>query len=362
MARMYCGIDLHASTMQVCVTEQNLSRVLDRTVRNDLAALLFLLRPFGPDLSIAVESTFNWYWLVDGLQDAGYDVHLAHTLGLYMITKAKVKTDRRDAFTLAKLLATGMLPEAYVYPKGTRTIRDIVRHRSRLVAIRAHGYAALRLKLYQHGILGHTRNSAKVWDGGDIEALVADPSVRILCSHELERITLLTRQIKETEEMILKAASDKDGYGRLKNVPGLGKALCAIIFYETGDVSRFRSARHYASYCRLVPGTATSGGRSKRGRGSKQGNPHLKSAFTQAAQCAIRHYPDLRAFYDRQAACHQGRASKLIATDILGHRLAQAVYHILKEGTDYDKTKLFQNHGTGQGGIPDSLTGTIPPR
>jgi transposase len=147
--------------------------------------------------------------------------------------------------------------------------------------------------------------------------------------------------VSTIEERILQAAAHQDGYARLMQVPGLGKALSAIVFYETGDVSRFPSARHYSSYCRLVPGTADSGGHSKPGRGAKQGNPHLKAAFTQAAQCAVRHYPSLRDFYERQAGRHPGRGSRLIATDILGHRLALAAYHILKEGTDYDDKKLF---------------------
>ena len=341
MARLYCGIDLHATSMQVCIIGPDLVKVLDRTIRNDLPSVLSVLRPFGPDLSIAVESTFNWYWLVDGLQDAGYDVHLAHTLGLFLITRAKVKTDLRDAYALARLLATGMLPEAYIYPKETRPIRDLVRQRTRLVAARAQGYAALRLRLYQHGIHDHSRNDTKGWALQDIEEVTGHPIVRMLCGQELERIALFSVQIAAIEDRILEAARPESGYLRLTALPGVGQALSAIIFYETGRVSRFPSARHYSSYCRLVPGTADSGGSSHRGRGAKQGNPHLKAAFTQAAQCAVRHYPTMKVFYERHAAHHPGRGSKLIATNILGHKLALAVYHILKEGIDYDENRLL---------------------
>jgi transposase len=341
MAQLYCGIDLHATSMQVCVIDRDLNRLLERNIRNDLATLLSLLKPFRKGLSILVESTFNWYWLVDGLQEAGYEVHLAHTLGLFRITKAKVKTDRRDAYRLAKILHDGEAPLAYIYPKETRPIRDLVRQRTRLVADRGHAYASLRLRLYQHGLANHSRNAAKSWTTEDMDTLLQEPSARFLARQELDRIALLSRQVAAIEELILQAAAGQDGYTGLLQIPGFGKALSAVVFYETGDVNRFPSARQFSSYCRLVPGTADSGGHSKRGRGSKQGNPHLKSAFTQAARCAIRHYPNLRAFYDRQASKHPGRGSKLIATDILGHRLAQAAYHILKEGTDYDDSKLF---------------------
>jgi transposase len=340
---MYCGIDLHATSMQICVIDGDLNRLLERNIRNDLATVLALLKPFRKGLSILVESTFNWYWLVDGLQEAGYEVHLAHTLGLFRITKAKVKTDRRDAYRLAKILHDGEAPLAYIYPKETRPIRDLVRQRTRLVTERGHAYASLRLRLYKHGLAHHSRNAAKSWTMEDMDALLKDPSARFLASQELARIALLCDQVAALEALILKAIAGQDGYVGLKKMPGFGEVLSAVVFYETGDVARFPSARQYSSYCRLVPGTADSGGHSKRGRGSKQGNPHLKAAFTQAAQCAIRHYPNLRAFYDRQASRHPGRGSKLIATDILGHRLAQAAYHILKEGTDYDDSKLFMS-------------------
>jgi transposase len=341
MKKLYCGIDLHATSMQLCVIDGKLNRLLERSIPNDLPAVLSLLRPFRKRLSILVESTFNWYWLVDGLQDTGYEVHLAHTLGLFRITRAKVKTDRRDAYRLAKILHDGEAPLAYIYPKETRPIRDLVRQRTRLVAARAHAYSSLRLRLYQHGFVRHSRDAAKAWDAQDMDALLKEPAARFLAGQDLERIAFLSEQVAAIEKRIQKAASGQEGYTRLMKIPGLGKALSAIVLYETGDVSRFSSARHYSSYCRLVPGTADSGGHSKPGRGAKQGNPHLKAAFTQAAQCAVRHYPGLRNFYERQAGRHPGRGSRLIATDILGHRLAQAAYHILKEGTDYDDKKLF---------------------
>jgi transposase len=106
----YCGIDLSATSSHLCVLDESLSIHIQQKAANELPRIVDLLLPFKPDLQIVVESTFNWYWLVDGLQKRGFDVSLAHTLGLALITQAKVKTDRRDAFTLVKLLKAGLIP------------------------------------------------------------------------------------------------------------------------------------------------------------------------------------------------------------------------------------------------------------
>ena len=117
----YCGIDLSARASQLCVINQQLARLIDQKVPNDLDRIIRLLEPYRADLKIVVESTFNWYWLVDGLRAAGFDVCLAHTLGLYMITGAKVKTDRRDAFSLAKLLPRWRDPTSLHLPSRDQT-------------------------------------------------------------------------------------------------------------------------------------------------------------------------------------------------------------------------------------------------
>ena len=178
----YCGIDLHARRSQICVVDADGNKVFERKrVPNDLEEILGHLQPFREGLKIVVESTFNWYWLVDGLQDAGCDVTLAHTFGLFVITKAKVKTDRRDAYRLARLLRANEIHAAYIYPKETRPIRDLVRQRTRVVSFRAREYANTRMRLYQHGILDHTRNSARSIDRCMSSSRCVDRSRHIDC-------------------------------------------------------------------------------------------------------------------------------------------------------------------------------------
>lgn len=116
--------------------------------------------------------------------------------------------------------------------------------------------------------------------------------------------------------------------------------LALTIYYEVGDIFRFKSAKYFASYCRLVPGISQSSDKRK-GKGSKQGNHYLKRAFTQAANMAVRYYPRLRKFRDKHANRRKGNAQTMVANCILAHKLATAVFHMLKEGTTFKELKLF---------------------
>ena len=339
----YCGIDLSARDSHLCVVDENLSIHLQQKTANELPLISNLLEPFKPDLQVVIESTFNWYWLVDGLQRLGFDVSLAHTLGLAMITQAKIKTDRRDAFSLAKLLRAGVIPKAYIYPASTRPLRDLLRRRLKTVSLRAHEYGSLRQLLLREGILSSSRNEIKMAEDDDLKQWFSHPLVVMTASHQLERIHLLSRQILELEQQILDLTRKKADYKRLLTIAGIGKILALTILYEVGQISRFKNVRHFSSYCRLVPGVAQSGSVSRRGRSSKQGNAYLKSAFNQAAIVAVRSYPRIRACYERHLARHRGGARKLVAYNVIAHKLAQAVYQVLKRETQYREELLFGN-------------------
>ncbi|HET8670346.1 MAG TPA: IS110 family transposase [Candidatus Saccharimonadales bacterium] len=337
----YSGIDLSARVSHLCVVDETLSILLQQKVANDLPLIAHLLGPFKPHLKIVVESTFNWYWLVDGLQALGFDVSLAHTLGLSLITHAKVKSDRRDAFALAKLLRAGLIPYAYIYPASSRPVRDLLRRRLKAVALRAQEYGSLRQLLLRQGILSTSRNQIKLADDTDLEAWFSHPLVVLSASQQLERIHLLSRQIAELEQQILDLTRNQAEYKRLLEISGIGKILALTILYEIGEISRFKDVRHFSSYCRLVPGVAQSGAVSRRGRASKQGNAYLKSAFNQAAVVAVRSYPAIKRCYQRHLQRHRGSARKLVAYNVIAHKLAQAVYFVLKRGEDYREELLF---------------------
>ncbi len=337
----YCGIDLSAGDSHLCVLDENLSIHLQQKAANELTSIANLLEPFKPHLQIVVESTFNSYWLVDGLQEPGFDVSLAHTLGLAMITQAKVKTDRRDAFTLAKLLRAGVIPKAYIYPSTTRPVRDLLRPRMKAVAMRAQEYGSLRQLLLREGIISSSRNEIKLAQDDDLRVWFTHPLLVMSASQQLERIELLSKQIANLEQQILDLTRNKADYKRLLKIAGIGKILALTILYEVGQISRFKSVRQFSSYCRLVPGVAQSGRVSRRGRSGKQGNHYLKSAFNQAAIVAVRSYPRIRGCYERHLARHRSSARKLVAYNAVAHKLAQAVYVVLKQGVDYREEMLF---------------------
>jgi transposase len=340
--RYYAGIDLGARNCAVCVIDDDLRIVIkEDKVRNELSGIIKLLEPYEETLQIVVESTFNWYWLIDGLQASGYDACLAHTLGLYMITGAKVKTDPRDAFSLAKLLRIGAIPKGYIYPKESRPIRDLLRRRLRLVNRRAGEYASMCRLLLREGIVDVRRHQMRYPLDEDLQEWFKHPIVQLYARQEVARIGLYSTQITELEQMISKAVSGNAGYERLKTVPGIGQILAWTIYYEIGDIGRFKDRRQFCSYCRLIPGVAQSGQSVRRGRGRKQGNPYLKWAFTQAAVHAVQGYPKIRKCYQRQAQRHRGRFAKLIANNIIAHKLGQAAYQVLRCGTEYQEELLF---------------------
>lgn len=343
--RTYVGIDLHARTLQLCVVDaEKGERILERArVPNRLPVILDLLSPYQAETSIAIESTFNWYWLVDGLQEAGYEVHLGHTLGNSRISKAKVKTDRRDAFRLARLLRSGDLKEGYIYPRQTRPVRDLIRARGKAVSIRSAEYGRIRIRLYREGILEHTRTSVRSMPDDELAGLFGHPAISALVRHELARISLFDAQIKALEEQIHELSSAHPGVDLLRTLPGIDRALGPVIFFETGEIARFTSAKRYSSYCRLVPGCANSGSTSKPGRARKEGNPHLKSAFTQAATHAARTNDRIRRFAERHRRRRAGRGGKAVVRNIVAHKLCVAVWLMLTHGVAYEEEMLFGN-------------------
>lgn len=338
---IYCGIDLGARASQIGVINEDLQVLVDEKVRNELPEIIQRLEPYKPQLQIAVETTFNWYWLVDGLQAAGYAVRLAHALGVRLISGAKIKTDRRDALALAKLLKAGLIPSAYIYPKETRPVRDLLRRRHRLVAQRGGEYGALRRLLLRQGILAHTRNDLKTVPEEDLQTWFADPRIRLVAEQELARIALYTQQIDRLERDILATVAERGEYQRLMTLPGVGKILAVTIYYEVGAIERFTDVRPFSSYCRLVPGVAESSGVVRRGRNSRQGNPYLKWTFTQAALAAVRFDARVRRYFERQQKRHKGYAARRIAYNIVAHKLAVAAYQIWRQGTVYEERLLF---------------------
>ena len=190
-------------------------------------------------------------------------------------------------------------------------------------------------------MISNSRNQIKLADDEDLNNWLSHPLVVLSASQQLERIDLLSSQIAHLEQHILDLSKQKADYKRLLEISRIGKILALTIVYEIGEIGRFKDVRHFSSYCRLVPGVAQSGAVSRRGRASKQGNRYLKSAFNQAAVVAVRSYPAIKRCYQQHLQRHRGSARKLVAYNVIAHKLAQAVYHVLKEGVDYQQELVF---------------------
>ena len=339
--KFYCGIDLHATNSFLCVIDDKDKILLKEKLKNDLGAILYALESFSPRPSVVVEATINWYWLIDGLQEAGFDVKLAHSMALYMITGAKVKTDRRDAFSLARLLRLDAIPEAYIYPKAKRPIRDLLRKRKQVVRLRANAYGALRRVLLQYGFYGYSQATIKSLTEAQLDQHLEHFATQAGCHLEVQRIRFYSDQIKTLENIILSSVSDDQRFELLQTIPGVGKILALTILYESGDIDRFQSAKHFCSYARVVPGVAQSSGVSKRGRGSKQGNPHLKWAFCQAAALSVRYNTGIRKFRQRHLSRRRSKAKKMVTLCIVAHKLAIASYIILKNRVPFKQELMF---------------------
>lgn len=339
----HCGIDLGSRKTQVAIIDDN-QRVLSNVrIGNDLAEICEQLKPYRGQIQIVAEATFNWYWLIDGLQADGHVVTLAHTAGLAAISKAKVKTDRRDALTLAKLLRAGMIPPAYIYPSEHRPVRDLLRQRWDLVSMRATEYRRIRNLLYQNNICDLGLADIRALDSEEVERLLAHPLTQAKALLELERIKLYTQQIEAVEQELEAIADPRPEFKLLRDMPGIGTVLALTILYEIGDISRFSDVRNFSSYCRVVPGCADSCETLRHGRNDKSGNPYLKWAFTQAATKAVIHYPRFKQFFERQLRRHGGRAKKIVCYSIVAHLLAKAAFHVLKTKEPYSEDILFKH-------------------
>src|SRR5260370_18261197 len=251
--KFYCGIDLSARDCHVCVIDEQLRIVIEQKLGHELTKICQLLEPYKDNLKIVVESTFNWYWLIDGLQAEGFEVVLSHALGLYLITGAKVKTDRRDAYALAKLLLVGVVPAAYIYPVETRPVRDLLRRRAHLIQVRAGEYGSRRRLLLRQGILSSKQPEIKTATETELEQWFEHPLVRLHASQELQRIELYSQQIAELEKTILGLAKTELSYELLRQLPGVGQTIALTILYEKEEMTRFANVKVLTSSLWILP-------------------------------------------------------------------------------------------------------------
>lgn len=337
--QMYCGIDLHSNNNFLAIADIDDKRVYQKRLPNQPDVVLAELAPFKENIvGITVESTFNWYWLVDALMDNGYTTHLANPAAIQKYSGLKYSNDSHDAFWLAHLLRLGILPEGYIYPKEDRPMRDLLRKRGHLVQLRTSLINSLQ------GII--SRNCGCRLNGNKIKQLKENHIAPLLDGQEdlelsgevsKDAIDFLSKQIAKIERMVVDKVKLRRPFLGLQTIPGLGKILTLTIMLETGAIERFAKVGNFSSYCRKVP-TEWKSNDIKKGKGnSKNGNKYLAWAFSEAAEFARRYDEIVRAFYNRKAS----RTNRMIAHSALAHKLARAAYYIMKDNVTFDHRRLF---------------------
>ena len=335
---LYCGIDLHSRDSWLAILDEGLEVVGETKVGNDLETILRVLEPHREALvGVAVESTFNWYWLVDGLMDAGHRVHLTNTWAVKQYEGLKYTDDRHDARWLAHLLALGILPEGYIYPKEERSARDLMRRRSFLVRKRTSFILAMRGAFECRTGMRINSNDLKKWKAEDVRVYLEDPVEAFGITCLLEPMHALSVQIKKIEKAALSRGRLRPEFAPLETVWGIGKILGLTIMYEVGDVARFRKVGNFTSYCRLVNTARLSAGKRKGSGNRKNGNPYLSWAYSEAAHYAVRHHPEAQKYFQRK----RSKTNGIIAIRALAHKLARASYHVMRDHVDFDPEKAF---------------------
>ena len=343
--RFYCGVDLHARTMHVCVLDHEGNVAFDRNLPCRPEAFLRAVAPFREGLVVGVECMFAWYWLADLCQKEAIPFVLGHALYRKAIHGGKAKSDQIDAGKIARLLRGGTFPLAYAYPRGMRATRDLLRRRTYLVRQRAALMTHLQILNSQYNLapfpkkLSFAANRAAM----DIAQRFADPSVQRSATADLALIDALDEQIAALELYLTRTAKvdDVQTYHRLQTIPGVGKVLALILLYELHDVQRFDHVGQFLSYARLVRCAHASAGKRVGTGGKKIGNAHLRWAFGEAACLFLRSSERAKKWKQKQQA--QRGAAKALA--ILAARLARAVYHMLRKREAFDETRFWQGRG-----------------
>ena len=336
--KKYSGIDLHSNNSVVVVSDEADRVLYCKRLPNELLKILEALEPHRGELvGVVVESTYNWYWLVDGLQAAGHAVHLANTAAKKQYDGLKHSNDKTDAAHLAHLLRLGILRTGYIYPREQRALRDLARRRMQLVRQRSmHVLAVENVQARETG----SRMSAdriKRLSATAVERLGYELEVAMGISANVAVISALNAQIHRLEKHLAERVELTAQYQVLTTAPGIGETLATVIMLETGELGRFAEVGNYSSYARCVDSTRTSNEKKKAEGNRRNGNKYLAWAFIEAANMAKRWCAEAKRFHERKRA----KTNNVVATKALAHKLARACYHMLKTGEPFNVQRCF---------------------
>jgi transposase len=338
--KFYCGIDLHARTMYLCILNQAGEILVHRNMPAAPEPFLKTIAPYREDVVVCVECLFTWYWLADLCAQEGIPFVLGHALYMKAIHGGKAKNDTIDAHKIAVLLRGGMLPQAYVYPAAMRATRDLLRRRMYLTRKRAELLAHIQTTNSQYNLPEIGKKLAYKANRDGVAERFPDPAVQKSMEVDLALLESYDPLLSDLELHIVKAAKqhDPNTLYLLQTVPGIGKILSLVLLYEIHDIQRFPSVQDFVSYCRLVKCAKESAGKRYGTAGTKIGNAYLKWAFSEAAVLFLRDNPAGQKYLTRLEKKHgQGKALTLLA-----QKLGRAVYYMLKRQQAFAMHKFLQ--------------------
>ena len=339
--QFYCGIDLHARTMYLCILNRAGEILVHRNMKTRPDTFLTAIAPYREDLVVCVECIFTWYWLADLCAREGIPFVLGHALSMKAIHGGKAKNDKIDAQKIAVLLRGGMLPQAYVYPAEMRATRDLLRRRMHLMRKRAELLAHVQNTNSQYNLPEIGKKIAYKANRDGIAERFPDPAVQKSIEVDLALIGYYDPLLTDLELHIVKTAKQHDAQTLylLQSVPGIGKILSLVLLYEIHDIQRFPRVQDFVSYCRLVKCAKESAGKRYGTSGAKIGNAYLKWAFSEAAVLFLRNHPAGQKYLARLEKKH-GTGKALT---ILAQKLARAVYYMLRRDTVFDMDRFLHS-------------------
>ena len=336
--KLYGAIDLHSNNSVTVVSDEQDQVVYEKRLPNDLALITQQLASYRDSLEgIVIESTYNWYWLVDGLMDQGHKIHLANTAAIQQYEGLKYTDDPYDARWLAHLLRLGILPQGYIYPKEHRPVRDLLRKRGQMVRQRTMNLLSIQNLFSRNTACSISANRVKRLDSKQVDELVPNADLALAIKANLAMLRCADEQIDLLEKAVIDRVKLKPEFELLKTAPGIGLILALTIMLETGDITRFPSVGDYASYCRCVGSKKISNGKKKGSGNTKNGNKYLSWAYVEAANFAIRFSAKIKSFYQRK----KSKTNGIVAIKAVAHKLCRACYYILKDQVAFDVSKAF---------------------
>lgn len=337
--KAYAGIDLHSSNNYIGIINQKDDRLFGKRLPNDLDSIEQVLNPFKKDLkAVVVESTYNWYWLVDGLKERGYPMCLANPAAIKQYEGIKHTDDRWDSFWLAKMKQLNILPEGYIYPKEERPIRDLLRRRLLFVHQKTAHMLSLQSTITRNLGVNMSCNTIRKLRPEDAYDLFEDSNLALMAKNNIETFLHLQKTTKEIERTVISQVKLRNEFELLQTITGIGNILGLTIMLEVGDIGRFAKVGNYSSYCRCVSSARISNGKKKGENNRKNGNKYLSWAYVEAANFAKRYSKKAQRFYQRKMA----KTNKIVATKALGNKMCRASYFVMRDQIPYDEERVFK--------------------